>query len=287
MADSGSARQVGRRVTDAAREAGRTVDRSPWLPRMARVGYVAMGVSYAIVAVLAIRLALGEGGETTSRSGALATLADEPFGRTLLVLLAIGFAGYAAWRLAQAVLDREHEGSDASGLARRATYVGQAVVYAGLLVATVRILSGDGGGGGGNRGEQRATATALDWPGGRWIVGLVGVAVIGAAAYQAYRGLTRAFLEKLEVGRMSATERRWIERLGIVGLLARALVFALIGVFVVKAAYEYSAREAIGLDGALSKLAQAGHGPWLLGLTALGLLAYALFCVAQARFRTV
>jgi hypothetical protein len=86
---------------------------------------------------------------------------------------------------------------------------------------------------------------------------------------------------------MNATTRRWCERIGLVGLVARAIVFGLIGAFMIKAAFEYDPREAIGLDGALQKLANQAYGSWLLGLTAAGLVAYALFCFIEARYREV
>jgi hypothetical protein len=273
-------RAVTDRATTEARQASQKIEQSPWLERLARVGY-------GIVAVLAIMVAVGVGGETTSREGALAAVAREPFGKLLLLVLAVGFAGYAAWRLVQAVLDRDDEGSDAKGLAKRASYLGRAVIYVGLTVATVRLLTGSGQSQGGSGQQKQATATVLDWPAGRWLVGAAALAIIGYAGYQLYRGVARKFLDGLETGEMGPTERRSIERLGVVGLVARGVVFALVGVFLAKAAWEYDPQEAIGLDGALRKLADAAYGPWLLGVTAAGLLAYGLFCVAQARYRRV
>src|SRR4029077_19691917 len=114
-----------------------------------------------------------------------------------------------------------------------------------------------------NQQARETTAGALDWPAGRWIVGAAGCGVIAAGLWNAYRGLSTKFEDKWETGRMSATERRWGIRAGIVGHLARAVVFVLIGVFLTKAALEYDPKEAIGLDGALQKLASASYGPLL------------------------
>mgnify|MGYP000849099560 CR=1 FL=1 len=161
-------------------------------------------------------------------------------------------------------------------------------IYAGLTYSAVRILVGSGsessGQGGGQ--EQQATAEVLGWPGGTWLVGIVGVAVVGYAGWNAYRGLARKFEEKWQSGG-SRTARRWGSRAGVVGHLARAVVFALIGVFLVRAAVQYDPSEAIGLDGALQKVARASYGPYLLGLTAAGLVAYGVFCLVDARYRDV
>src|SRR3954464_5400640 len=147
-----------------------------------------MGVSYGLVAVLAIKLALGDGGEATDRQGALEAIARNGFGRLLVLLLAIGFGAYAVWRFAQAAFDRGDEGDDAKGLAKRVGYAGRGLIYAGVCVTAVAIPIGSSGGSGG--GEKKETAWALDWPAGRWIVAGIGLAVLGAGIWNAVRGLT-------------------------------------------------------------------------------------------------
>jgi Domain of Unknown Function (DUF1206) len=274
-----------------ARKARRDAERGRgWYSWLARIGLVAKGVSYGIVGVLAVQLALGGGGKATSRQGALATLADEPLGRVLLAVLAAGFAAYAIWRFVQAFAEREDEG-DAKGEAKkwgkRAGYVGRGAIYAGLTFTTLKLLTGSGAGESQNQQAKQHTATVLDWPAGRWIVGLAGLAVAGAGAWNVYRGLARKFEKKWRIGNMSDVERRWGARAGILGHLARGVVFGLIGVFLTKAAIEYDPREAIGLDGALHKLAGTSYGTWLLGLTAVGLICYGLYCLVDARYRDV
>ena len=265
--------------------ATREVAQSSWVERSARAGLVAKGASYIIVAILAIQVAFGGGGKAESREGALATVADEPFGGALLLLLAAGFGGYAIWRFAQALFDREQEGDDPIGLGKRLGYLAVGVLYAALCVFAVAILVGSAEGG--SRGEQRATATVLDWPAGRWLVGTVGVGVVAGSLYLAYRACTAKFREDLRTGMMKQAEQRWYTVLGTFGHLARALVFALIGIFLVKAAVEYDPNEALGLDGALQELAGQPYGAYLLGTVAFGLLAYGLFCLVEARYREV
>jgi hypothetical protein len=259
---------------------------SNWIERGARFGLATKGFSYLLVAVIALRVAAEGGGQTESREGALKTLADEPFGWALLATVALGFASYATWQLVRAVFDRDNEGDDPKGVGKRLGQAGKAVLYGALAVITASFLF-DSGEGGGGQSEERAAAVALDWPGGRWIVGGVGLAIIGAGVFNAYRALSGSFQDELREEQMSGAERPWYTAFGIAGHLARAVVFAMIGFFVLRAAYEYDPDEAIGLDGALQKLAGEAYGSWLLGAVALGLGAYGLFCLVEAKYRDV
>jgi hypothetical protein len=277
-------------TTEQARQGAQHVKRSPWVGRAGRIGFVAMGISYGIVGLLAIMVALGHGGKTASRTGALQTVAHKPFGAFLLVILAIGFAAYAIWRFVEAFLDRGNEGDDAKGLATRAGSFGRGLVYVGLFWAVVQILSGrnaSSGNAGANSGAKKDTSAVLSWPLGRWIVGAIALAIIIYGAYDIYRAVSRKFREQLKMGEMSPTTRRWVERAGSLGYAARGSVFILIGIFLGKAAWDYAPRKAVGLDGALRKLADHSYGPVLLGLVAVGLLAYGIYCEARARYGDV
>ena len=260
---------------------------SPWVGLLGRVGLAAKGGLYALVAILAIAVATGERRRAEDAPGALATISDEPWGRALLVALAVGFAAYAVWLLAAAIFARAERDGGAKEIGKRAGYVGLCILYAGLCVFTVRLLTGVGEAAGGSGEERRGTAEVLSWSYGPWIVGLAGAAVIVAGAVNAYRALTQNFRDELSTGEMSAAEDRWYTRIGVIGHAARAVVFGLIGAFLVKAALEYDPNEAVGLDGALQRLVQQWHGTLLLGLVAAGLLAYGAFCLVQARYRPV
>lgn len=279
--------EVDQRLHDA-KGASREAADSSWVEGLGRYGLVAKGISYGLVGVLAAALALSEDGKATSREGAFAQLAQESgYGKPLLVALALGFLAYAAWRIVQAIFDRDREGSDAKALAKRAGYAGRAVIYVALAVAAIQLLDGTGAGQSGGVQEKSVTARILEYPAGRWLVGLVGLAFVGAALFNAYRAFTQKFEENWNVGEMSSTERTWLPRLSSLGLLARFVVFGLIGWFLVKAAWQHDPKEAIGLDGALQKVIQASYGTVLLTIVAVGLLCYALFCFAEARYRDV
>ena len=273
------------RKTQAKAETG-----SGWYEGVARAGLVAKGVSYGLVGALAVAVAVGAGGKATSRGGALATLADKSWGKLILVLLALGFAAYALWRVIQAVFERADDEGEAKSAAKkwgkRVGYIGRALIYAGLTYTTLKLLVDADQQQPQNEQAKQTTSTVFDWPAGRWIVALAGLAILGAGVWNVYRGLSKKFEQKWRGG-MSRAEARWGARAGLVGHLARGVVFGLIGVFLFKAAIEYDPEDAIGLDGALRKLAEAPYGPWVLGVTAVGLLAYGVFCLFDARYRDV
>jgi hypothetical protein len=255
-----------------------------WYEALARTGLVAKGVSYGLVGVLAIGVAVGVGGKATSREGALKQLAGSAFGSVILVLLAAGLAAYALWRFVQAATIFEDDEKKLWG--KRVAYAARGILYASLAFTAVKILAGAGGSQSQNGKAHKTTALILSWPGGTWLVGIAGVAIIGVGAWNAYRGVTRKFEKKWSHG-MSATAKTWAGRAGIVGHVARAIVFTLIGVFAIKAALDYNPQDAVGLDGALQKLAHQSYGPYLLGLTAAGLVVFAIYCFADARYRDV
>jgi hypothetical protein len=258
-----------------------------WYAVLARAGLVAKGASYCLVGVLAVKLAVGVGGETTSRSGALETLAHHGLGRVVLAALAAGFAAYAVWRFVQAYAEEaDEDDSVAKAWGKRAGYAGRGLVYAGLTYSTLRLLFGGQEQSQDEKAHQ-STAVVLSWPAGPWLVGAGGLVLLGAALWNLYRGLSRKFEDKWRLDKLPARLRMWGSRAGVVGHVSRFVVFGLIGVFLIKAAVDYSPQDAIGLDGALDKLARAPYGPWLLGLTAAGLVAYGLFCFFDARLRDV
>lgn len=268
----------------AARTSGEKVARSRGFEWLARAGFVARGLIYGIIGILAIKLAVGAGGTTTNQQGALKTIAQQPFGKVLLILVAIGLGGYALWRLVRALLGHGPEDTD-SGFQRVAA-VGSGIVYAGLCAIAVEILLGSGSSGGSGN-TSKTTAGVFGWPGGTWLVGIAGAVLIGVGLYQGYRGLSKDFLKDSKTEQMSPRLREWIERIGSFGHLARMVVFGLVGVFLIKAAIDYNPNSAVGLDGALAKIAHASYGPFLLGIVAAGLIAFGVYSLSDARYHRI
>lgn len=260
------------------------VVRAPAFEWLARAGLAARGIVYALIGILALKLALGDSGKAPNQQGALREVADQPFGKTLLVLLAAGLAGYALWRLARAAVGHGPEQHDSRFDRIAAAASGGA--YAVLCFTAIQILSG-GGSGSGSGSPKKTTGGVLDWSMGPWLVGGAGLGFVGVAAYQAYKGVSRDFLEDSKTETMSDEVQRTFTALGVFGHLARAVVFTLVGYGLIKAALDYDPEKAIGLDGALRQVQDASYGPWLLGLVAVGLIGFAVYSAADARYRRV
>lgn len=267
-------------VRDSHREA-RRVARSEWVGYLGRAGLAAQGVCFGIIGALAVELALGAGGTTTDPQGAFDALARHGWTELLLLLLCIGFAGYALWRLAQALFDRGGMGNDAGGLGRRTIQLVQGLTYVALTVGAARTLAGGRQRGG---GERHAAAGILGWPGGREIVGAIGAVLLVSAGVTVYWALSRRFEESLAIHEMGDATRRFVVAAGTAGLCSLGLVLAVVGWFLLKAAIEFKPDAPVGVGGALAKLAHAPYGTWLLGLTAAGLVVFAVFDLLQARY---
>jgi hypothetical protein len=251
---------------------------------LSRAGFVARALIYAIIGILAFKLAVGHGGKLTNQQGALHTVANQPFGKLLLTLVAIGLGGYSLWRLVRAAIGHGPEGSD-TGFERLAAFA-SGIAYGAMCALAIEILLGAGGGGS-SGSPKKAAAGVFGWPGGAWIVGIAGGVMIGVAFYQGYRGITKKFLHDSKVEEMTAQMKKWISRLGTIGHLARMIVFGLVGIFLIKAAIDYSPSKAVGLDGALAKIVHRSYGPFLLGVVAVGLIAFALYSLSDARYRKI
>jgi hypothetical protein len=256
----------------------------PPIKWLARLGMLCAGLLYIVIGVLAVELALGAGGKAADRTGALHEIADESWGTALLVVVAIGFAGYALWRFTVALLGEKLETEKDVGWGKRLWYLVRGAFYAFLCYTTAALLVGAGSGSG---SEQKQAEAIFDWPAGRWLVGALGVGLVAWGIGSAYRGITQGFKDDIRTERMSPSAERWTTRVGVLGYLARAVVYALIGVFVIRAAAEYDSKEAIGLDGALQKLADQTFGPLLLGVVAAGLVAFGLYYFVRAGYREV
>ena len=276
---------TGRRTAREAEAAGEDVARSRQLEWLARAGLVARGVVYGLIGILAIKVAFGAGGETTDQQGALKSIAGQPFGKVLLVLVAIGLAGYALWRLVRAAIGRGPE-TGADDAKDRISGVVSGIAYAALCVTAVKILIGSSSSSSSSKTEK-ATGGVLDWPLGRYLVIAAGLVVLGVAVDQALKGIKQKFLEDSKTEQMSPGVDQAFTAVGVVGHLARAVVFALIGWFVVKAAIDYDPDKAVGLDQALAKLSSSAFGPVVLGIVAAGLIAFACYSVLDAHYRRV
>ena len=277
------ARRSGRRAASDLNQA----EQSQPFKLLVRVGFLARGLTYGVVGGLAIALACGAGtgGTQANQQGALALVASAPLGFVALVVIAAGLLAYAAWKLTQAILGRGPEGGGGPSTAERAANAGAGVGYLLFCAVAIRILAGSGSGGSSGGSPKHAAAGVLGWPGGQVLVCIAGIALIAGCAYQVHYALAGKFSDQAKTDEMSTDERRLFCVVGRVGLIARAVVFALCGYFLAQAAITYDSANAVGVDGALARLHHQSLGPWIVGLVGVGLLVFAGFSLYEARYR--
>ena len=252
-----------------------------------RFGYVVEGLVFILVGALAVRVALGYGGDVPDNCEVLPSIAAAPLGRILLLAIAVGFVGYALWRFLEAAFDPDGRGRDTNRLVMRLGNALNGALHLGFAAGVARLLLTGSAGANTDATAKGVAGALLGVPYGRWLVGLVGLGVLGFAGYQGFQTLKAKFRENARLRRMTAAQARWYTALGRIGFAARGVAFASIGLFLLGAARDADAAEARGLDTALDDLATRPLGPWLLGAVALGLVAYGLFLLAEARFHRV
>ncbi|SNR53414.1 MULTISPECIES: DUF1206 domain-containing protein [Hymenobacter] len=249
---------------------------------LARFGFAAKGVVYLLIGLLALLAATGQrGGQTADKKQAVQTLQDLPGGPVLLGLIAFGLLGYIVWRFTQATLDTENKGSDAKGLGRRIGYAASGLLYASLAWYAAQ-LAWKGSADSSSNGQQTLTATILSWPAGEWIIMAVGLAIIGTGLYQIYRAYSGKFHKHVNASGLPANQQNIVYRTGQVGYTARGIVMGIIGYFFVQAGRQSSAQAVGTTDEAFDLLATMGPG--VLAVVALGLMAYGVYMLVQARY---
>ncbi len=259
---------------------------SAWLERLARAGLAARGLLYVVVAILAVQVARGRHETQADKQGALQSVLRQPFGRLLVLALAVGFAGYAIWRFVEAAVGPPDEPDGRKAMVKRAGYAARGALYAFFFASAVKLFIWSNGAGA-QRPEADWTARVLDRPGGTWLVEAAGLVLIGSGLYVGWRGVSGKFRKRLKSYEMGASERRWVRAVGTAGMVARMVVWVMIGVFLFAAARQQDPQQAVGIDGALKRLADRSYGPVLLVVVAVGLAAYGLYSFAEARYRRV
>ena len=262
-----------------AKNTARQMQDSVWLERGVRVGLVAYGVVHLLIGWLALQLAFGDPAGAASQQGALHQLAQEPYGDVLLWVVGIGLFALALWQAFEAVVGHRSEDNPKRVL-KRGVSVGRAVIYALLGYSAISMALGEAS----SSKKDQLTAQVMDLPFGQLIVGAVGVGVIVAGVGLARHGLTRHFERSLEPGATSGSSGTTVVRLAQAGYLAKAVAFAVVGGLFIWAAYTYDPQKAGGLDVALQTLRGEAFGPWLLGLVAVGIGCFGLYCFAWARY---
>jgi hypothetical protein len=253
------------------------------IERLARLGYASIGIVYALVGILAIANARGERSSPGGQGAAAEFLLHQPFGRLMLTVIALGLAGYAFWRVASALNDREAEGDGTKGIASRLFSAFRGLLYASLAVEIARIaLRGSNASGGGDVQTHHWSARAMEHPGGRVALALAGLGAVGYGAWQLYAAWSSKLSKHLRLGSLDASMRRRIVAVSRFGIAARGVVLFIIGGSFVIAAVHHDASEARGTAEALAVLS-----PSMLAVIGVGFIAYGVYALVNARYRVV
>ena len=274
-------------MTSAASEVRYTASRaanSKPLEYLARGGFICYGVIHLLFAWVALQLAFGHSQQESDQTGALRTLASQPAGKALVILVVIGMFALAVWQAFEAIIGESGE-QNKEAIAERVISGCRAVIYLWLAWIGVKVVQGAASSQ--SKSSQNTTSQLMNSSGGRWLVGLIGLVIVGVGIGLCWYGLTKRFERHLNTAQMSPTVHKTTRRLGMFGYPAKGVAYGIFGVLVLAAAITYDARKARGLDGALKALAAHNWGVWLLVLIALGFAAFGIYCFFQARYRKV
>jgi hypothetical protein len=266
---------------DTAQGAARQAAQSRPMNAAARAGLAARGIVYVLIGVLALLVARGARAEADQK-GALTAVLQKPYGGWLVALLAVGFACYSLWRLSEAVFGVTGE---PPGAGPRLRSLVRGLVYAFLAVTAVLVLRGSTG----SQAKQQTSMSAhlMQSTGGRVLVGVAGAAVLVVGLVLVWEGLRMTFMRYFPADQLSGTTRSVVRVLGLVGTVARGLVFALAGYLVAYGAWTYQPQKTAGMDGALKTLRTWPGGAWLLTAAGIGLIVFGVYGLAEARYRRV
>jgi len=249
---------------------------------MARAGYGARGVVFLMVAALA--LFSGFAGAEPDTNSALETLLQQPFGRIWIGLIGLGLAGFVVWRLAQSLANADGQDDDAKGYAIRAALFGSAITYAGLAMTSILMALQMSNGSGGSGGEEGIAAWVMSQPFGRYLAGIIGIGFIIGGIVTAMKGIKRSFGRYLE---LDAEKNSPAVLISIYGLVARGVVFGIIGVLFLYAAFNIDPEQAGGMAEAMAWLRELPFGGIIYAVVAVGLAAFGIYNFVEARYRRI
>lgn len=281
MAKAQSQKGTIKAMKKEGKKAAKEAAYSPLMDRLTRLGYAVKGFLYISIGFISIAGALGKSATPADQIGAIVSFSRLPYAEPLLWIILVGLISYSLWGVIRAVLDPFHKGTDLEGLMERLGYLISAATYASFVVPTYYLIIGARTGSGSNAMVE-LVSKVMSMPMGRWLVAGLGVSAIGAGIYQIYSGIKMDFDQRFKPYAMSADQLKIAKQVGRYGTIARGVVFGIVGVFLVLAGYNANPGSARGFDGALDFLAGQPYGLWLLGVIALGLIAFGVYSFMSA-----
>jgi hypothetical protein len=254
---------------------------NPLMEALTRLGYGVRGLIYITIGLLAVQVSLGKGGAPAGPQGAIAAIGKQPAGLILLWVILVGLISYSLWGVVRAVLDPLHKGHDLKGLLARFGFLVSAFGYAILIMPTYGYITGASKNGNGFQ-TQKFINSIMAMPWGRWAIGIIGLAVLAGGLYQLYQGFTAGFDKQIKTYALTPKEVRLATNVGRFGTSARGIVFALVGGLISLSAYQANPSQPVGMESALATLMKQPYGIWLLGIVAVGLIAFGVYSLLSA-----
>ncbi|MBJ7352230.1 MAG: DUF1206 domain-containing protein [Rhodococcus sp.] len=244
------------------------------LEKAARAGHFVSGVLHILIGYIAVRLAFGQGGNA-DQSGALAELAEKPGGKIALWVAVVAFVALALWRIVEAIVGKKSDSDEGSAMDRLKA-AALAVVYIAFAFSTYGFATGSGK----SSGQQNAgySARLMESGGGKLVLIVIALIVIGVGGYHVYKGVSKNFLDDLEGSQSGA-----VVKLGIAGYAAKGTALVGAGILVVVAVLQSDPSKATGIDGAVKTLGAQPYGQVLLILAGVGIALYGLYAFVLAR----
>ena len=259
--------------------------------KLVRLGFASKGFIYVLIGVLAILpiIGMGQGGGSGGQKHAIIWLMEQPFGIVLVALVALGLLFYAFWRITRAFSNNpRYEGL--KGVVKRIGMGISGVLYGGFaFYAGYLVFQAINGGGGSSSGNQKMEAIQMlmekSW--GRILLIIIGVILIGRSIYYVYIAVTGKYKERVQGYGLEEKYADYLIKSGMLGFIARGIVFTIIGFFVIRAVIQHDPDSASNGIGEAFQFLQSTGGNILLIVIALGFICYGIFMFMQAKYRNV
>lgn len=259
---------------------------SQTIKSIARIGFIAKGLIYCLIGILAFMSAFEVGGQTnksTRKSAIFATVQHLPAGKPILILLTAGLLCYSFWRAVQFFNDTENKGSDFKGFCKRLRYLFSCIVYLSFAAVAFKTLRNDNQNKG-SSGNQKIVSALINKPFGQPLVFIVASIIASIGIYQIFYGISKKYKKHINTLNLQSGAAKYLLISGVAGYVSRGIVWLVIAWLMFRAALHVNAREAGDTTTAFDFLERSSYGSYLLGALASGLILYGIFNFVRARY---